>query len=77
MRHAHVACTLGAQREVGTTSSGAAGIRPRLPAAFPGGRMWPSFVAGAICLYPYDRNNAQTVHLLPQKWNACYARLRQ
>jgi len=59
------------------TSSGAADARPRLPAAFPRLRMWSPFVAGAICLYLHDRNNVPTVHLRPQKCNACYARLRQ
>jgi hypothetical protein len=33
--------------------------------------------ADAICPYLRDRNNEQTVHLTPQKRNACYARLRQ
>ena len=32
---------------------------------------------GALCPYLHDRNNAQTVHLTPQKRNACYARLRK
>jgi hypothetical protein len=36
MRHAHGACTLGAQRESDTTPSGRPGVRPRLPTAFPG-----------------------------------------
>jgi hypothetical protein len=33
--------------------------------------------ADAICPYLRARNNEQTVHLTPQKQNACYARLRQ
>jgi hypothetical protein len=33
--------------------------------------------ADAICPYLRFRNTAQTVHLTPQKQNACYARLRQ
>jgi len=33
--------------------------------------------ADAICPYLRARNNEQTVHLTPQKRNACYARLRQ
>lgn len=33
--------------------------------------------ADPICPYLRDRNNEQTVHLAPQKHNACYARLRQ
>jgi hypothetical protein len=34
-------------------------------------------VPDALCPYLRARNNEQTVHLTPQKRNACYARLRQ
>jgi hypothetical protein len=34
-------------------------------------------VSGVICPYLRNRNNEQTVHLIPHKRNACYARLRR
>jgi hypothetical protein len=34
-------------------------------------------LSSPLCPYLRARNNEQTVHLMPQKRNACYARLRQ
>jgi hypothetical protein len=50
--------------------------RPRVSGDHDAPRATPTGV-GAICPYLRARNNEQTVHLTPQKRNACYARLRQ